>query len=468
LAAGGFDVILGNPPFLGGLRITGTLGVQYRKYLTGTYERFEARADLCAVFFRRAYAALRRGGALGMIATNSIGQGETRASGLSVIVGGGGTICFARRFVPWGGAASVEVNLIALANDGHARPCLLDGKPVVSISSRLDDEAEATLSHLRQNETHAFQGVVIRGAGFLLGMEESQRLVANDARNMECLLPYLNGDDLNSSPEQQPSRLAICFHDWELERAKRYPGLLRVAEERVKPEREKLDPASHDYRKLRQYWWRFARLGIDMQKAIAPLRRVLVRSEVAEHHMLAFVPKGLIYSHMLIVFAFDDYFHFALLQSNVHEAWVRRNASTMRTDIRYTPTDCFETFPFPQSPPATARAEAERIGEQYHEHRRQLMLARQLGLTKTYNLFHNPECTDADIVRLRDLHAAIDRAILACYGWAELDPGHDFHQNERGQTRYTISHTARRELLRRLLELNLQVASQETSAGGTS
>jgi hypothetical protein len=85
-----------------------------------------------------------------------------------------------------------------------------------------------------------------------------------------------------------------------------------------------------------------------------------------------------------------------------------------------------------------------------------------------YNLFHNPECTDADIARLRELHAAMDRAILACYGWQDLDPGHDFHQNERGQTRYTISPTARRELLRRLLELNLKVASQETSAGGTS
>lgn len=99
------------------------------------------------------------------------------------------------------------------------------------------------------------------------------------------------------------------------------------------------------------------------------------------------------------------------------------------------------------------------------------MLARKLGLTKTYNLFHKPECADADIGRLRELHAAMDRAILACYGWTDpsagsgqaIDPGHGFHQNERGQTRYTIGPTARREILRRLLALNLEIAARKTA-----
>jgi len=142
---------------------------------------------------------------------------------------------------------------------------------------------------------------------------------------------------------------------------------------------------------------------------------------------------------------------------------------------RYTPTDCFKTFAFPQTPADAARQEAERLGESYHEHRRQTMLARQLGLTKTYNLFHKPACGDADIVRLRELHAALERAILAWYGWTNpsagsgqaIDPGHDFHQNERGQTRYTISPTARRDILRRLLALNLEIAAREAAKAGT-
>jgi hypothetical protein len=96
------------------------------------------------------------------------------------------------------------------------------------------------------------------------------------------------------------------------------------------------------------------------------------------------------------------------------------------------------------------------------------MLARPLGLTKTYNLFHNPTCADADIARLRELHAAMDRAILACYGWTDFDPGHGFHQNERGQMRFTISPTARREVLRRLLALNLDIAAREAIIGSSS
>jgi len=254
-----------------------------------------------------------------------------------------------------------------------------------------------------------------------------------------------------------------------LERAKQYPDLLRIVEERVKPERERLHGPGDKH--SREYWWRFHNYRRDLRRAIASLRRVLVRSRVSELHALAFVPKGYVYGDALVVFAFDDDYHFALLQSNVHEVWLRRQASSLRTDIRYTPTDCFETFPFPlkeyermasgkwqlkDMPPAFQQA--AQIGGKYYEHRRQIMLTRWIGLTKTYNLFHDPNCQGVDIVRLRELHAAMDRAILSCYGWDDINPNHDFYKNERGQTRFTVSPEARREILRRLLALNLDLA----------
>jgi hypothetical protein len=215
-----------------------------------------------------------------------------------------------------------------------------------------------------------------------------------------------------------------------------------------------------------------------MRRAIAPLRRVLVRSRVSELHAMVFVPVGWIYNEALVVFAFDDDYHFALLQSSVHEAWVWRQASSLESRNRYTPTDCFDTFPFPPAEykyrtssleellqrPAFGRA--AHIGAEYHEHRRQIMLTRNLGLTKTYNLFHDPECTDADIVRLRELRAAMDQAILACYGWEDVDLKHGFCPNDRGQMRYTISGEARREILMRLVELNLTLSREEGEAGG--
>jgi hypothetical protein len=112
-------------------------------------------------------------------------------------------------------------------------------------------------------------------------------------------------------------------------------------------------------------------------------------------------------------------------------------------------------------PRISPQEQAARLGGEYHEHRRQIMLARGIGLTKTYNLFHDPACQDAEILRLRELHAEMDRAILACYGWDDLEPGHDFYQNDRGQTRYTLSPAARREVLARLLGLNLEIAGRE-------
>jgi hypothetical protein len=486
---GGFDVVLGNPPFMGGLKISGALGDRYRHWLEVAYDPYGGTADLCATFFRRAFTLLNPGGRLGMIATNTLGQGDTRESGLKVILAQGGRIAFAQRFVKWPGQANVEVNLVVLSrpaalplSSSHALPLstspLLDGHPVPSISSRLDAEPEAEPTRLKQNEGKAFQGDIVRGIGFVLEPGEAEALIAKDPRNADCLFPYLNGEDLNSHPEQQPSRWVICFHDWDLERVRQYPDLLRMVEERVRPERERLTGPGD--KRNREYWWQFGAYRAGMRRAIAPLRRVLVRSRVSELHAMVFVPPGWIYNEQLIVFGFDDDYHFALLQSGVHEVWLRQQASSLRTDIRYTPTDCFDTFPFPPLEMESMRTregesmrveempqafqQAAQVGAAYHEHRRQVMLSRQLGLTKTYNLFHNPACQDADILRLRELHAEMDRAILACYGWQDLDLRHDFYQNERGQVRFMPSESARRELIVRLMALNERMAEEENAS----
>jgi hypothetical protein len=458
-SSGGFDVVIGNPPFMGGMRISGRLGDHYRNWLGGTVAPFIGTADLCAAFYRRVFSMVRPGGCMGMVATNTIGQGDTRESGLAVILRSGGVINFARRFVKWPGTANIEVNLVAIHKSDHAaggprHSVLLDGQPVDFISSRLDADPEAELRRLRENAGRSFQGDILQGIGFVLEPAEAGPLLAKDARNADCIFPYLNGEDVNSRPEQSPSRYVICFHDWDLEHAREYPDLLEIVEKRVKPGRMEIRRARN-----REMWWRFAEYRQGLRRAIAPLRLVLARSRVSELHALVFVPQGSIYSEATVVFAFDDDYHFALLQSNVHEAWVWRQASSLESRNRYTLSDCFDTFPFPQTPSTEAKMCADRLGCQYHEHRRQIMLSRNLGLTKTYNLFHSGACADADIVTMRALHAEMDRTILACYGWHDLDPQHGFYQNDRGQTRFTVSPVARRELLRRLLELNLALAS---------
>ncbi|MBI3909969.1 MAG: N-6 DNA methylase, partial [Armatimonadetes bacterium] len=464
-AAGGFDVVLGNPPFMGGLKISERLGDCYRSYLHAVFAPAGGLADLCAYFYRRGYGLLWRRGDLGMVATNTIGQGDTREAGLAVVVGESGVIAFARRFIKWPGVANVEVNLVAVRKGPTDGQCELDGDAVACISSRLDAEPEGEVRTLRRNHNRAFQGSNVLGTGFMLSPDEALNLATVDPRNRDCLYPFLTGDDLNSRPDQSPSRWVINFRDWELDRAEMYADCMKIVRERVKPQHDRLATGDATARERARHWWQFTRPTLDLYAAVNAFPRVLVRARVSETHALAFVDKGWVYSEQTIVFAFPDDYHFALLQSGVHEAWVRRNASTMRTDVRYTPSDCFDTFPFPQELPSPDKDRAGWLGGEYHEHRRQVMLRRNLGLTKTYNLFHNPECRDADIQRVRELHAEMDRAILACYGWQDVDPGHGFHQNERGQTRYTVSAEARREILTRLLELNLRLAAEEEAGG---
>jgi hypothetical protein len=195
------------------------------------------------------------------------------------------------------------------------------------------------------------------------------------------------------------------------------------------------------------------------------MSKVLIRSRVSELHALKFIPTDMLYSDATVIFAFNDYYHFALLQSWIHEVWLRRQASTMRTDIRYTPTDCFQTFPFPQNPLENQKKASEQEGQAFYEYRQQIMQQRQLGLTKTYNLFNNPVCQDDDIQQMRVLQTRMDCSILACYGWEDIDLQHDFYPNERKKIRFMPSSTAQREIFIRLIALNQEIAAQEAAQG---
>ena len=114
----------------------------------------------------------------------------------------------------------------------------------------------------------------------------------------------------------------------------------------------------------------------------------------------------MIFSHKLAVFPFQSSSAFCILQSNVHEIWGRFFSSTMKDDINYSPSDCFETFPFPEGWETHLALEA--TGKAYYEHRAALMIRNDEGMTKTYNRFHDPYENDSDIGRLRELHVAMD------------------------------------------------------------
>ncbi|MBE9044591.1 restriction endonuclease [Pleurocapsales cyanobacterium LEGE 10410] len=481
----GFNAIVSNPPFMGGKKITGVLGTPYRDYLLdylayGT----KGNADLCAYFFLKANQLVQANGHLGLVATNTIAQGDTREVGLDQIVKprvlAGKTQELPStiyRGVPsrkWEGSASLEVAYVWMKKGQWQNECYLDDKTVTGITPYLTIPGKAVGKpyRLAANQSKSFIGSYVLGMGFVLPPEEAQALIEKDSRNKDVLFPYLNGQDLNSNPDQSPSRWVINFHNWALDEehddpkkpkgrpyAADYPDCLKILEEKVKDERlaKAADVAAAP-------WWQFWRSRGELYEAIAGRDRVLCKTRHSPNCAFEFVKTGVVFQESMTVFAISTYPELAILSSTFHEFWAWKHGSTLGGHtLRYSPSDCFETFPFPES-----TTNLETIGETYYNHRQTIMQTRQEGLTKTYNRFHDPAETSEDIIKLRQLHGSMNYAVAQAYSWDDLVEGeglnHDFHETKQG-LRYTISESIRREILDRLLQLNFDRYAEEVAQG---
>jgi hypothetical protein len=365
---------------------------------------------------------------------------------------------------PWPGLASLEISIVWVRRGGWNGLYVLDEKRTDGITAYLTPPSAVSGNPfiLKANEDKAFNGSYVLGMGFVLTPEDAQALIAKDPRNKDVLFPYLNGEDLNTRPDQSPSRWVINYFDWPIENAMEYPDCFRIVEEKVKPERTRLKEGTREYalrKPLPQKWWIYADKRPALYAAIAGMKQVLTIAATSRTLAFDFANPAIVFSHATYVFALSSPAYFACLQSAMHEAWARQYASSMKGDLRYTPSDCFETFPFPSS-----IDELEPSGERYHTRRQQIMVTRQEGLTKTYNRFHDPNETSADIQKLRELHVEMDRSVAAAYGWSDFNLDHDFHETKLG-VRYTISEDARREVLARLLKLNHQRYAEEVKQG---
>jgi hypothetical protein len=426
LKRGGFDAFVCNPPFMGGTKLEPAFGRNYRELLVNQIGKgirgVRGTADLCAYFFLRACTLLGRTGCLGMLATNTISEGDTREVGLENLLSTGATIYRGVKSKKWPGVANLEVASVWIVNGTWRGIFSLNEQNVARINALLEVPGTVTGKpfRLKANEDKCIEGAKSLGMGFVLEQSEAAHLLSNYSKNAEVVFPFLTGQDLNSTPDQSATRWAIYFADMPLERqaasdgkpcASDYPDCLRIVEERVKPERMAYPPDSSWNRSIRERWWQFGLPRPALLKAIHGLKRVLVRSAVSNINSIAFSSTSVVFSHVTKVFPFDDFGTFALLQSCFHDVWLSQYASSMRTDIRYTPESCFDTFAFPLS-----ESTLQEVGGRYHEHRRQVMLSRQEGLTKTYNRFHDPDETSADILKLRQLHVEMDQTVAAPYG----------------------------------------------------
>lgn len=429
------DCIIGNPPFLGANHVRGALGDVRAEWLKREFG--VGIKDLCTYWFRRAADHLLPGQRAGLVATNSISQNLGREASLDYVASKQGVIVDAVSSQRWPGEAKVHVSIVNWVADPRVNPgrFVLDGEQVDGITTSLRAGRPSWRPQaLAANKGRCFEGPSPKAKGFLLSEAEAKDLLADgDVDYSLVVRPYLTAKDITDDPQQRPSRWTIDFGLRTLEEASRFPRAIAIARQLVKPERE-----SNRRKSYRERWWIFAEPRTAMRDALSGLVRYGSAARHGKRLVLAWTESGTLASDATEVFAFDDDYSMGVLTSRAHEAWAWAQASTLKGDLRYTPSSVFMTFPWPDPVTAEQREQVAEASRRLLARRGEICQAEQIGLTTLYNQVDDGAWTD-----LKALHRDLDRAVADCYGW----PRKVAQDSE--------------EIVRRLTELNRQIVEGE-------
>jgi hypothetical protein len=374
-----------------------------------------------------------------------------------------------RRF-RWPGEAAVLVAIVYISRGLDVGAPCLDGLIVPRITAFLFGQGQDEDPHvLRTNSDASFIGTYPLGMGFTFddtnknGASSSialmNQLIQKDEKNAAVIKPFIGGEEVLSDPTQSHHRYIIDFGDSTLAQAGQWNDLLQIVRDKVKPERSKSKDKSR-----REVWWKFTRRSPQLYEAIKDFSRVLVVPSVAKSLVFAFLPNSSVYDHQLIVFALQSHAAFAVLQSAVHGRWAAFFGSSLEERFRYTPSDVFETFPFPVN-----WGQGEMLfesGSALNTGRSQIMVQERQGLTSTYNRFNDPLDKSDSIQEMRRLHAVVDRAVLDSYGWKDISEHRSFEtewseEDGKESVRFAWPQETNDEVLVRLLALNAEIHAEE-------
>lgn len=422
------NAIIGNPPYHGSQNLRKVLDEDYVEWLKGEFDA--GLKDLCVYWFRRAVDQMEPDDRAGLVGTNSISQNRARGASLNYVVEKGGVITDAVSRQKWPGEAVVNVSIVNWVQQPSAPPgrFVLDGEPVAGINTRLRESKIAIEEYevLPANLERSFQGAIPVGEFYLSREEANPLLARDDGVYRDVVRPYLVGDDIAEDPRQEPRRFVIDFGLRPLEEAMRYPAAIDLVRDRVKPARDK-----NAVPRRRERWWLFGSPASEMRRALAPLSRFIAGNAQGKRFLFCWVDASVCPSNLTNVFAFDDDYSMGVLTSSIHGAWAHSESSTLEDRPRYTPTSCFETFPWPQ-PNAAERTEIGEISAALIACRQALCVENEIGLTVLYNRVDEGAWSE-----LADLHRSLDEAVARAYGW----PASVAHDSLDGKARLADLHS---------------------------
>jgi len=405
------DAIIGNPPFLGEKRMRTELGDEYVEKARAKFDETPQNIDFCAYWYRKAHDT--RAERVGLVATNSISQGQSRKASLQYITENGGVIYDAVSTQPWSGEANVHVSIVNWAREPQQK-YFIDEKPVSFINSSLKSEFDVTgAARLQKSKNICFQGVIPVGEGFLITAEQAQAWIQEDKKNAEVLKVFSMGRNLADSPDLLSDRWIIDFDDMSLEEASLYTLPFQHVKTHVRPVRTKLNPRNSTNIKRREYWWQPGSNPLKMRQALKELDYCFAVPRVSKWSIFVRFPhRVMLPGDKSLVIASEDYYLLGVLTSKLHRDWVEAQASTLKGDTAYTNTSCFETFPFLWDLSEKQKQSVRDIMKELDEFRLQMMKERDYGITRLYNeFFHEPQS------KLTKLHKELDEIVCKIYGW---------------------------------------------------
>jgi len=434
-------VVIGNPPFLGGNRVRQELGDHYVNALFRLYDgRVPAFADLCCYWFEKARAMIdaSRLQRAGLLATQGIRGGVNRR--ILERITQTGAIFWAQSDRDWVlGGAAVHVSMIGFdAGSGTFRE--LDGHAVASINGDLTASADLGAARpLPENAAICFMGASPK-APFDIDESAAQRMLTtsgnpNGRPNSDVVRPVASGVDLVGSNRH---RWTVDFALLPQEVAAQYELPFEYVVQTVFPVRSQNRRTSYARR-----WWQYAEARPGMRAALEGKCRFAATPELSKHRVFCWVSPGVLCNQQVLVFARDDDYFLGVLQSKIHELWALRQGTQLEDRPRYTPTTCFETFPFPW-PPGKEPVDDPRV---------QAIAAAAKDLVEKRDRWLNPEGMGEAELKKRTLtnlynqrptwldlaHQKLDQAVLDAYAWP-----HDLTDDQ---------------ILERLLALNLERAA---------
>jgi hypothetical protein len=445
---GGFDAVIGNPPFLVSKKVSGAVGSNLREWFANTVGRAPGKCDLVAYFYCRASELVKPGGTIGLIGAKAITEGDSIRVGIEPLADHGWSFFRVDRNRTWPTRnAGTNIAIIWASYSATACTAVLDGSEVPSISRLLtSDSDELIRPEPFEREPHVHEGSIVLGGGFLMSSDEAAAVIRKSPMERAVLKPYLNAKDVNSTTDRKGPRWVIDMRQMSEQEAKNFRNCWKIIEEKVKPEREKFDVSK--YPLIVKRWWQHSSPRAELYGHMESVNSVVVVPIVSKLMIPSRVSSDQVLSSALAVAPVDSFGFFALLSSWMHRSWAQRWGSKMRNDFRYSISDCFETFPF-----CLSNENLEQLGEELDELQRSIANNREIGLTKIYNLVNSDTCHDADIKRLQKVHEKIDREVVKTFGF-DIEIGEYELADFQGLAQWGPPTNQRIEILQLLLTEN--------------